>query len=172
MINKILEKISPRWFFLAAVLVLYLFLLFVNFSLTKEAIIGSVQLFKQIIPVFLLVFVFMFLSKIFFKPDKISRLVGEKAGLKGWLISIIAGVLSSGPIYMWYPLLADFKEKGMKDSFIAVFLYNRAVKIPLIPMMIFYFGLPFVLTLTFYMILFSIINGVLVEKFIDFKFKN
>jgi len=172
MINKILEKVSPKWIFLTAVLVLYLVLLFVNFSLAKEAFTGFLQLFKKIIPIFVLVFAFMFFSGVFFGPKKISRFVGERAGLKGWLISIVGGILSSGPIYMWYPLLADLKEKGMKNPFIVAFLYNRAVKIPLLPMMIFYFGLPFVLTLTFYMILFSVINGVLVEKLLNFKFKN
>jgi len=27
--------------------------------------------------------------------------------MKGWLIAILSGILSSGPIYLWYPLLAD-----------------------------------------------------------------
>jgi len=56
------------------------------------------------------------------------------------------------------------KEKGMKDSFIATFLYNRAVKIPLMPMMIFYFGISFTAILTIYIVIFSIINGFCVDK--------
>ena len=54
MINKILEKISAKWIFLAVVLVLYLVLLFVNFPLAKEAIIGFLHLFKEIFPSFVL----------------------------------------------------------------------------------------------------------------------
>ena len=40
---------------------------------------------------------------------------------------IAAGIISTGPIYAWYPLLKDFKEKRAGGSVIAI-LYNRAVK--------------------------------------------
>jgi hypothetical protein len=40
------------------------------------------------------------------------------------------------------------------------------VKIPLVPVMIYYFGLKIVVILTVLMILFSIANGLLVEKLI------
>ena len=80
------------------------------------------------------------------------------------MIAIFGGIISTGPIYLWYPLLSDLKEKGMKDSFIAAFLYNRAVKIPLMPMMIFYFGIRFTVILTIYIVIFSMINGFCVEK--------
>jgi uncharacterized membrane protein YraQ (UPF0718 family) len=56
------------------------------------------------------------------------------------------------------------KEKGMEDSLVAAFLYNRAVKIPLLPMMIYYFGWPFTLVLSSLMVLFSILNGVVVQR--------
>ena len=46
---------------------------------------------------------------------------------------------------MWYPFLADLKDKGIKNPLIVTFLYNRAVKLPLIPVMIYYFGLKFVI---------------------------
>jgi uncharacterized membrane protein YraQ (UPF0718 family) len=73
------------------------------------------------------------------------------------------GIASSGPIYMWYPLLSDLKEKGMRDSLIAAFLYNRAIKIPLLPMMVHYFGWDFTFALSIYMVLFSVVNGVIVQ---------
>ncbi|MFH1412943.1 MAG: hypothetical protein ABIG10_02855 [bacterium] len=169
MINKVLEKISGKWIFIIIVILIYLISSILNFSLVQSALLEFVFLFKKIVLVILLVFVFIFLSNLFLDSKKISEFVGAKAGAKGWLISIIGGILSSGPIYMWYPLLADLKEKGMKNSFIATFLYNRAVKIPMLPMMIYYFGVPFTAILAFYMILFSIINGVLVEKLLKFK---
>ncbi len=166
MINKILEKIEPSWIFFVIVIVLYLVVCFVDFDLAKHAFIGFLDILQKIIPVFILVFIFMFLSNLFLDSKKIARLVGESAGIKGWFISIAGGILSSGPIYMWYPLLSELKEKGMKNSFIAAFLYNRAIKIPLLPIMIYYFGLPFTIILTFYMILFSIINGIVVDKIV------
>ncbi len=169
MINKALEKISGKWIFLIIIAIMYLIAMIIDFNLAKNALSQFVFLFKKIIPVFALVFVFIFLSNIFLNAQKISKFMGENAKTKGWIIAIIGGILSSGPIYMWYPLLADLKEKGMKDGLVAAFLYNRAVKIPMLPMMIYYFGLLFTITLTFYMIMFSIINGVFVEKLLKFK---
>jgi len=166
MINNLLEKINKKWLFLIIVGIIYLGFAFANMSLTQNALSEFVLLLKKIIPILIMVFILMFLSNFFLNPKKISKLIGKNAGTKGWLISIASGIVSSGPIYMWYPLLADLKTKGMKNSFIAAFLYNRAVKIPMLPMMIYYFGLPFTIIITIYMVLFSIINGVLVEKLI------
>jgi uncharacterized membrane protein YraQ (UPF0718 family) len=167
MINKILEKISFQWMFFIIVAIIYLILLFADFNSAKEVFFQFLFLIQKIIPVFALVFVLIFLSNLFLDPKKVLKLVGQSAGIKGWLISIMAGILSTGPIYMWYPLLSDLKEKGMRDCFIAAFLYNRAVKIPLLPMMIYYFGLSFTVVLTFYMILFSIINGFVVDRLVQ-----
>lgn len=169
MINKILEKISGKWIFLIIVAIIYLIAALANFNLAKSAFLESAVLFKEVIPILALVFLFIFFSNFFLDAKKISLFVGKNAKTRGWIISVVGGILSSGPIYMWYPLLADLKEKGMKDSFIAAFLYNRAVKIPMLPMMIYYFGLPFTVILAFYMIIFSIINGVFVEKFLKIK---
>ncbi|MGM0629313.1 MAG: permease [Patescibacteria group bacterium] len=119
---------------------------------------------REIVPVFIVVFLIMFLLGLFLNNKKIKELLGECSGIKGWIISIAGGILSSGPIYMWYPLIADLKKQGMKNSLITVFLYNRAIKIPFLPVMVQYFGLPFTIILTLYMILFSVINGLLINK--------
>ena len=169
MINKILTQINNKRFFLAAIAALYLIAAIANFALFKDAVFEFVFLAQKIIPVLVLVFALMFLLNLFLDPKKINKLVGESAGIKGWAMSIVGGILSSGPIYMWYPLLSDLKEKGMRDGFIAAFLYNRAIKIPLLPMMVYYFGLKFTMVLTGYMILFSVINGVFVEKLLGLK---
>ena len=53
-----------------------------------------------------------------------------------------------GPIYSWFPLLKELREKGADVSLIAVFLGNRAVKPFLLPVMISYFGWAYALLLT------------------------
>ncbi|MCD4705866.1 hypothetical protein K8R61_02170 [bacterium] len=166
MIKKGLKKIGAKNIFIIIIAVLYLITAIINFSLAKSAFFKSIFLIQKIIPVFILVFVLIFLTNLFLVPKKINKFIGINSGIKGWLTAIIGGILSLGPIYMWYPMLSDLKEKGAKDAFIACFLYNRAVKIPLIPMMIYYFGIPFTMVLSLYMILFSIINGFFVEKLI------
>ncbi len=167
--KDIFQKIQGKWTFLIIAVFLYITLFLFNFSLAVKAFFVFLGLLEKIIPVLFLVFLFMFLFTIFFHPKKMARSLGKNAGGKGWLISIIAGILSNGPIYAWYPLLQDFKEKGMRNAFIVAFLYNRAIKLPLLPIMVYYFGIKFVLVLTFYMILFSIFNGLLLEKILKFK---
>jgi uncharacterized membrane protein YraQ (UPF0718 family) len=70
---------------------------------------------------------------------------------------------------MWYPLLADLKEKGLSHGLIACFLYNRAIKIPLLPLLIFYFNWQFVIVLTIVMIGASLIQGIFVNKLMEVK---
>ena len=166
MIRKVLEKLGAKNIFIITIAVLYLITAVLNFGLAKSAFLKSIFLIQKITPVFIVVFALIFLTNLFLNPKKISRFIGVNSGIKGWLTAIVGGILSLGPIYMWYPLLSDLKEKGAKDAFIACFLYNRAVKIPLMPMMIYYFGLPFTIILSVYMILFSVINGFIVEKLI------
>jgi len=72
-----------------------------------------------------------------------------------------------GSIYPWFALLKDLKEKGMRTAFIAVFLYNRGIKLPLLPLLIHYFGLTFTVLLAIYMMLFSWLDGVIIEKLVS-----
>ena len=162
--GRIVEKVGASWVFLLFVVVIYVILGSIELELVRNALPLLGRLILRILPVLVLVFGLMFLTNLFFEAKSIVRILGRGSGLRGWVFAIAGGIISSGPIYMWYPLLSDLKERGMKDSLIAAFLYNRAVKIPLIPMMVFYFGLPFTITLSVYMILFSMVNGAVVER--------
>jgi uncharacterized membrane protein YraQ (UPF0718 family) len=135
-----------------------------DLPLAQRALTAFGRLAIQILPVLLLVFALMFLSNLLLGQDRVVRLLGHGAGLGGWVFAVAGGILSSGPIYMWYPLLSDLRGQGMSERFIAAFLYNRAVKIPLIPMMAFYFSWSFTLVLSVYMVLLSVANGVVVER--------
>ena len=126
-----------------------------------EAFIGIL---RQIIPVLILVFVLMFLVDLFVKPKSIAKHLGSESGLTGWLIAILAGIIATGPVYVWYSMLADFREKGMRTALAGVFLYMRSVKLPFIPVMIYYFGGLYTAVLTTYLIVFSVIVGLVCEK--------
>jgi hypothetical protein len=55
----------------------------------------------------------------------------------------------------------------MRPGLVSVFLYTRAIKLPLLPLLIHYFGLAFSLILLSYLILFSLPAGVLLEWLLD-----
>jgi uncharacterized membrane protein YraQ (UPF0718 family) len=99
----------------------------------------------------------------FFKKKGVAKYLGKESGIKGWFIAAFAGILSHGPIYVWYPLLKDFHQKGMRPALMGVFLYNRAIKIPLLPVLVYYFGIEFAIFLMIWMILASFVEGKLLE---------
>jgi len=163
-----IKKISKTWYF--AILMLFIYFLFLLFN--KEVYLSSSKFFigiiLKIIPIFILVFVLMAISNYFITPNFIIKHL-KKKGTKKWFLVIMGGILSSGPIYMWYPLLADLRKKGLKYGLIACFLYNRAIKIPLIPLAIVYFSWQYIIVLLVVMIFVSILQGILLNKLMEVK---
>ncbi len=160
------KKNYTSWLFLLVVIIAYIILGSINTNMTISSFIFFLSILKKIVPIFILVFVLMALTNYFVKPKKLVQYLGKNAGSKGWLISIIGGIISTGAIYMWYPLLNELQKKGMRTAFIAAFLYNRAIKLPLLPLLIFYFGLTYTIVLTIVMVVISIFQGIIVEKFV------
>jgi len=158
-------KIGFGRVFLILVLSLYLLTFIFSRSLFFESVLRSKNVLGDIILVLILVFVLTFFANLWFTNKKTDKILKGRANFVGYISAVFLGILSTGPIYMWYPLLSELKEEGLDTSLIAIFLYNRAVKIPLMPMIMFYFGLPFLLVSTFFMIIFSILNGYFVAKF-------
>ena len=149
--------------FLACVVVLYLVLIVINPDNTIKAIKVSGNILVHLIPILVLVILFMGIVNYFFKKKGVAKYLGKESGIKGWFIAAFAGILSHGPIYVWYPLLKDFHQKGMRPALMGVFLYNRAIKIPLLPVLVYYFGIEFAVLLLIWMILASFIEGKLLE---------
>ena len=163
-----IKKISGKWYFLLVMILIYLFLLFFKSDSFVSASLFFLDILKKIIPILLAVFVLMSLINYFFTPKIISKYF-KKKGIKKWFFVIVGGILSTGAIYVWYPLLADLKNKGLSYGLIACFLYNRAIKIPMIPLMIFYFSLKYVVILCFVMIFMSVVQGIIIDKIIGDK---
>jgi len=113
--------------FPAIVLVIYLILLTLMPDKAILAFKSCGNILRSLILPLCLVFAVMLLLNLFVKPAQIVRFLGTGAGVKGLLLAVAAGLISAGPIYAWYPLLKDLKEKGAANSLLAIFLYNRAV---------------------------------------------
>ena len=156
-----------QYYFLALMAAVYTAVYFTFPQLFYEALEGTYSILLRVIPILILVFIFLFLFELFVKPEKVIKNLGEHAGIKGWFFSIGTGILSSGPIYVWYPLLSDFRKSGMRTSFISTFLYSRAVKLPLLPVMVHYFGITYTAVLATYMLGTSVVVGYLTELFVD-----
>lgn len=120
---------------------------------------SSGSVFRHIAMPLGLVFVVMLALNLFVKPSQVVKVLGRGSSIRGVILAGAAGIISAGPIYVWYPLLKDLREKGAGNSQIAVFLCNRAVKPFLLPVMIGYFGWRYVGILTALTVLGSIVVG-------------
>lgn len=154
-------KNHAGWIFLAAVGLLYVFIGLVAPPLAAQALSALLSLLWRVLPVLLLVFALLFLANLLLDRRWLARHLGRSAGVGGWVLTIACGVLSAGPLYAWYPLLGEMREKGMSRALLAAFLYSRALKLPLLPLMLHYFGTAYTVTLSLCIILFSVFCGLL-----------
>lgn len=148
---------------LGSVILTYVILFFMDPENAKHAVFEGLQVLKMVLPIILVVFFLMGLVNITVDKEKISRHFGNESGMKGWFYAIVAGILSHGPAYVWYPFLQNLREHGAKDSLIFAFLYARAIKLPWIPLMISYFGWVFTLFFSLYIIIGALLQGMIVE---------
>ncbi len=163
------EKSHAGWWFLVIVGIIYIAIAFIDWSGVVASLSFFIKITVKLVPLFISIFVLMSIINCFISNKFLLKWLGSEAGIKGWLVSIIGGIISIGPIYMWYPLLSDLQEKKAKEGFIATFLYNRAVKPALLPLLIYYFGWIYTLVLTVIMIFASIAQGVIVEKIMEVR---
>jgi len=153
--------------FLLVVAVLYAIAFLLDAKLAVAALELTGELLYQLIPILVIVFVLIFISNLLVHPDWVRAHVGKKSGIRGWAIAVVGGVLSVGPVYPWYALLRELRDHGMRTALIAVFLYNRGIKLPLLPLMVHYFGMAFTVVLVIYLTLFSLLSGLIMEKIAD-----
>lgn len=156
-------------FFLLAVIAAYLVLALLMPDKTAIALDKSVAILKQVIPILLVVLFLTALLNTLVQPKKIAKYLGKESGLKGWAIALTGGLLSHGPSYIWYPVLADIRQHGARNGLLVAFFYAKAVKLPWLPMMVSYFGLLFTLVLTLYILLAALLQGLIAEKFLTGK---
>ena len=164
------QPIFNRMFlFPIGILLIYVILFLAAPDKAGQALKSSGNVFLSMLLPLALVFFIMLLINLFLKPAALAKFLGKGSGIKGIILSASAGIISAGPIYAWYPLLKVLKEKGAGDSSVAIFLYNRAIKPFLLPVMISYFGWVYVVILTIIMVIASVIVGFSVSIFSSSK---
>jgi len=162
------KKTRPGgWLFLLLVLAVYGVIGVVEPETAREALGFFARIMQDVLLFLVIVFFLLLATDLLLEPEWIKRNLGREAGLRGWLMALAGGVLAAGPIYPWYALLGELREKGMRASLAAVFLYSRAIKLPLLPLMIHYFGFAYTLLLCLYLLGFSVLSGILMVKLDD-----
>jgi len=157
------RKLSGRVKFLCVMIAVYMVVALFDPEAVMKALSYFRSIFMEVIPVLALVFVILFLANAFLKPERIRRHLGKDSGLLGWFYAIIGGIVITGPPYIIYPMLGEMQKRGARNAFIAAMLYNRNVKIHFLPAMVYYFGLRYTVVLSVYILVFSIVNGKMLE---------
>ena len=150
-------------YLLLIVVTIYVTLFAFNASTALASLQKSGAVLLKILPIFIFIILLTALINYFLRPKQIAQHLGHDAGIKGWLWSLVGGILSHGPVYVWYPLLEDLRSHGMRDGLMVVFIYARAIKLPILPIMIDYFGWLFTLVLSIYILIGSIMQGWILE---------
>ncbi|MBI9113090.1 hypothetical protein [Maridesulfovibrio ferrireducens] len=131
------------WLFPLAIVALYgLGLLFAP-AAAERALNISGLMFHQIALPLCLALIIMVLFNRFLSSATVTSFLGKKSGLKSVCFSSLAGIISMGPIYAWYPLFKSLKEKGASDFHVANFIACRSVKPVLFPVLVASFGWSF-----------------------------
>jgi len=110
------ERRQPRRVFLFPTIVLAVYGILLAAAPDKAlvALESSGRVLRNVALPLGLVFAVMLVLNLFVKPAQITRFVGRRAGIKGIMLSAGAGIISAGPIYVWYPLLKELREKGIR----------------------------------------------------------
>jgi uncharacterized membrane protein YraQ (UPF0718 family) len=145
--------------FLLFVLLAYVILLALEYDKTLVALQECVEILVNLVPIFVLIIVITGVINYLLKPKQILKHFGKESGSKGVFYALIGGIISHGPMYAWYGMLSDLRAHGVKDALIIIFLYARAVKLPLLPFMIDLFGVLFTVTMTLYILIAAMLQG-------------
>jgi uncharacterized membrane protein YraQ (UPF0718 family) len=148
------------------VVFVYVILYFMDYQNAVESYLKFKNIFITLLPIFLFIIILTALINYFLKTKQILKHFGEDSGKTGIFYSIIGGILSHGPMYAWYSMLHDMQKHGLKNGLIVIFFYSRAVKLPLLPMMIAVFGIKYTIIINIYIIIFAIIQGKIMDKYL------
>ena len=149
------------WLFLGGMLLVYAVFGILEPDGTRRALAFFVRMLPQVLPVLALVFVLIFVFNLFVSTRGIKRYLGAQSGLKGWLTAMLAGIVSMGPLYAWLTMLHELRQKGTRLALITAFLYCRAIRLP------HYFGLAYTAVVCAYIAVFSVLNGLVIEKLVS-----
>ena len=152
------------WIMLGLVALAYLVAFALDPSAGEKAALAAWKTLVSIAPIILIVFFLMALLNTYLNPKSIARHLGIGSGATGWIYALAGGVISHGPGYIWYPLLAEMRAGGARNGLIVAFFYARAIKLPWLPIMVSYFGAPFTLVLSFYILTGAWLQGLIADK--------
>jgi len=160
---NIKDKVGGNWLFLFFVVFVFLIIWLFNFRIFLIISADFWYMFVKILPVILLVYVIIFWFNLIISNKKIVQFLKKWSYTRKLILSVFFGILSSWPIYLWYWLLKQINDAWLTLWHISSFSYARAIKLPLLPIMIPYFWLKFSIIFFVVLFIFSFCQALIVD---------
>jgi len=164
--RKLKDKIWSNRIFFLFVFCLFLLILIFDSNRIRPILIYFWKNLQSLAPILLIVYIIIFIFSILIANKKITSFLDSGHYIKKMSLAIVGWILSSGPIYLRYWFLKKLHKSWLTLWHIAWFSYSRAIKIPLIPMMIIYFGVKFSLVFVAILLLLSFLQCLVIDKII------
>lgn len=123
----------------------YAMLAIVSFSEAERALSIGVSTFASVAVILVTVFVSMGLFQVWVRDEFILKHLGEKSGIRGMLIGAALGTAMVGPLVEIFPLLKMLLIKGARLGVVVAIVSTWAIKLPMIPLELSFFGWKFTL---------------------------
>ncbi len=111
----------------AALLVIILNFLAGGFDQVEEGFLASLNTLLRALPIILAAFFLTGQLRALLSTESINRLLQKISGIKGVVLSCIAGGLLPGGPYVYYPFIYNFKEKGIPFHLFFSFIVGKQV---------------------------------------------
>ena len=153
--------------FLMLVVFLYILLYFVDAPKTLDSLKYFFKNSIKILPVFLLVILLTALINYYFPKERIGQMLQGKPRWQTYVFSLLAGIISMGPVFAWYSLLKNLKDKHLEEGTLVTFFYGKSIKLTLLPIMIGFFGQLFSIIFMVYIAIAALLQGFLYALFFE-----
>jgi uncharacterized membrane protein YraQ (UPF0718 family) len=129
---------------------------------SKVVIAGEVAYgaFAKAVKIIIAVFIIIGLIQVWVSTEKLSKILGKQAGLKGLVIASTIPIFIGGSLFTIFPLMKTLKEKGASIAAIMAFVTAWSGKAPLLPLEIEFLGLHFALMRIFLVMPLAVTIGI------------
>lgn len=162
--NRLLEILKRYKFAIGSILILSILFIVkrpIGEEVSKNILQSFIEFFKLTPPLFII----LGLIDEWIPEEKFAKYMGKKSGISGVLISIIAGALCVGPLYMTFPIGAILLRKRASIKNVLIFIgASSCIKIPEIIFEIYTIGIEFTLIRLGVEIIGIVLIGWLIDK--------
>ncbi|WMW80247.1 permease [Undibacterium cyanobacteriorum] len=161
------------WNYKASILIVAGIILFCSFHevVGRNTVLNATHFSLEVFKIFPAILVLMGLIDVWIPESFIENNLGNAAGMKGPIISLLLGSFASGPLFASFPLALTLLKKGGRLQNVVIFIGAwSTIKIPMILMESSFLNLRFSLLRLTITIPFIVLIGFVMEKLIDLDF--